>query len=121
MDYSRLQKRGWYTARVPDKISEELFNHLVELAALELSASEAEYLRAQMNNQLKAIDELAAIPIPEGTPLAAHGVPYPADRRADLRHDEPILAPEAQQILKNAPETDDGYFVVPEIPHEQLE
>ena len=103
------------------EISVELFNHLVELAALEVTAQEAEHLRTQLNNQLKAIEELAAIPIPEGTPLAAHGVPYPIDRRAALRHDEPMVALEAKQILKGAPETDGGYFVVPEIPHEHLE
>lgn len=103
------------------EISPELFAHLVELAALELDPNDAEYLRGQLNNQLKAIDELAAIPIPEGTPLAAHGVPFPADIRAPLRKDESRSAPEAGQILKGAPQSSDGYFVVPEIPHEELE
>jgi aspartyl-tRNA(Asn)/glutamyl-tRNA(Gln) amidotransferase subunit C len=103
------------------EISTELFAHLVELAALELDPKDAEYLRGQLNNQLKAIDELAAIPIPNGTPAAAHGVPFPADLRAPLRKDESQLAPEAGQILKNAPQSEDGYFVVPEIPHQDLE
>jgi aspartyl/glutamyl-tRNA(Asn/Gln) amidotransferase C subunit len=103
------------------EISAELFAHLVELAALELDPKDAEYLRSQLNNQLKAIDELAAIPIPDGTPLAAHGVPFPPDVRALLRKDESQQAPEAGQILKGAPQTADGYFVVPEIPHEELE
>jgi aspartyl/glutamyl-tRNA(Asn/Gln) amidotransferase C subunit len=104
-----------------EKISAELFAHLVELAALELDPKDAEYLRGQLNNQLKAIDELAAIPIPDGTPAAAHGVPFPREVRAPLRKDENQLAPEAGQILKGAPQTEDGYFVVPEIPHEELE
>ncbi len=104
-----------------EKISVDLFNHLVELAALELDAKEAEYLRGELNNQLKAIDELAAIPIPEGTPMASHGVLYPAVRRPPLRKDEPRLAPEAEQILAHAPQAEDRYFVVPEIPHEDLE
>ncbi len=104
-----------------EKISVELFSHLVELAALELSAEEAEYLRDQMNKQLKAIDELTAIHIPEGTPPAAHGVPYPAGTRPPPRRDEAVLAPEAEDILAHAPQVEDRYFVVPEIPHEQLE
>lgn len=104
-----------------EKISAELFAHLVELAALELDPKDAEYLRGQLNNQLKAIDELAAIPIPEGTPAASHGVSFPADVRAPLRKDESKLAPEAGHILKGAPQSSDGYFVVPEIPHQELE
>jgi hypothetical protein len=38
-----------------DQITVELFDHLVRLAALELSSQEAEYLRHELNNQLKAI------------------------------------------------------------------
>ena len=35
-----------------DPITPELFTHLVELAALELTPPEAEYLRGQLNGQL---------------------------------------------------------------------
>lgn len=110
-----------YCQTMAEKISVEQFNHLVELAALELDAKEAEYLRTQLNNQLKAIDELAAIPIPGGTPMASHGVPYPANVRPPLRKDETRLAPEAEQIFTQAAQAEDRYFVVPEIPHEDLE
>ena len=48
-----------------DAITPEMFAHLVDLAALELSPEEAEYLRRQLNNQLKAIHELEAIPLDE--------------------------------------------------------
>ena len=41
-----------------DEISPDLFNHLAELAA-----DEAEYLRRQLNNQLKAIHKLETIPL----------------------------------------------------------
>ena len=44
-----------------DEIDGELFDHLANLAALELPTEESEYLRQQLNNQLKAIQELAAI------------------------------------------------------------
>lgn len=105
---------------MPDQISPDLFNHLVELAALELTAEEGEYLRDQLNKQLKSIEELAAIPIPEGTPPATHGVPFPPELRAPLRKDTAVQAPEAGAIQSGAPQTSDGYFVVPEIPHEDL-
>ena len=41
-----------------DEITPELFNHLVELAALELNPDLAEYLLRELNNQIKAIHEL---------------------------------------------------------------
>lgn len=104
-----------------EQISPELFKHLAELAALEFDPKESEYLRRELNNQLKAIEELAAIPIPDGTPLAAHGVPYEAAIRPGLRVDDVTQYPGAVDILAQVPETSAGYVVVPEIPHEDLE
>jgi aspartyl/glutamyl-tRNA(Asn/Gln) amidotransferase C subunit len=104
-----------------EKISKELFDHLVELAALELNGEEGEYLRRELNNQLKAIDELAAIPIPENTKAASHGVPFASDIRPGLRRDETIQFAETEAILKQVPETSGGYIVTPEIPHEELD
>ena len=59
-----------------DSITPETFAHLVQLAALELNAEEAEYLRGQLNNQLKAIHELEAIPLEQNTPVSLHGVSF---------------------------------------------
>ncbi len=104
-----------------DEITPELFAHLVELAALELTPEESEYLREQLNGQLKAIRELERIPVPDDVPLAAHGVPYPAAIRPPLRADEIRPSPSAEKILQQAPEVEEGYFVVPEIPHTDLD
>ena len=104
-----------------DAISPELFNHLVELAALELTPEEAEYLRGQLNGQLKAIAELERIPVPDDVPPAAHGVAFPAAIRSALRADQAqVDAALADRILQQAPEIDERYFVVPEIPHTDL-
>lgn len=103
-----------------DAITPELFAYLVELAALELAPAEAEYLRGQLNNQLKAIAELERIAVPEAVPPAAHGVTLEAAHRPALRADRHRPSDAAAQILAQAPETDAGYFVVPEIPHADL-
>lgn len=104
-----------------DTISPELFLHLVELAALELTPEEGEYLRGQLNGQLKAIAELERIPIPDDVPPAAHGVAFPAAIRPNQRADEAkVDASLAERILQQAPEIDERYFVVPEIPHTDL-
>jgi aspartyl-tRNA(Asn)/glutamyl-tRNA(Gln) amidotransferase subunit C len=103
-----------------DEIDRELFDHLVALAALELSPDESEYLRQQLNNQLKAIHELEAIPLDPDTSITSHGVPYTAQNSALARADEWQPYPNPDEILEQAPETDDRYIVVPDIPHTDL-
>jgi len=106
---------------MPDKITYDLFQQLVQLAALELAPDEAEYLRAQLNNQLKAIHELEAIPLGKEIPITSHGIPYTDQISPELREDEWIPDPSPKEILKSAPEIDDGYILVPDIPHIDLE
>jgi aspartyl-tRNA(Asn)/glutamyl-tRNA(Gln) amidotransferase subunit C len=104
-----------------DKITKEIFDHMVQLAALELDAEAAEYLRRELNNQLKAIDELEAIPIDPDTPIASRGVPYTAAISAEAREDEWHPWPNPDEIIAQAPENEERFFVVPDIPHEDLE
>ncbi len=106
---------------MPEEISPALFAHLVELAALELTPEEAEYLRRELNRQLEAIHQLEATPIPPDTPITSPGVPYTPPRRAPLRDDAWRPYPNRDALLRQAPETDaEGYVVVPDIPHETL-
>ncbi len=104
-----------------DEITPEVFARIAALAALELDPEEAEYLRSQLNKQLQAVHELQAIPLDEATPVASHGVPYPPEISPQPRADEWHPYPNPQDILAQAPETEDGYIVVPDIPHEELE
>jgi aspartyl/glutamyl-tRNA(Asn/Gln) amidotransferase C subunit len=104
-----------------DEITVETFEHLVALAALELDEKEAAYLREQLNMQLKSIHELAAIPLEADTPLASHGVPYTAESTPPIRQDTWQADPSREDILKQAPQQAEGYIVVPDIPHEELE
>lgn len=103
-----------------DQITPEIFEHLVDLAALELDEKQAEYLRRQLNNQLKSIHELEAIPIDSATPANLHGVPFNSEQSSAPRADEWKLSPDVKDILSQAPELEDGYIVVPDIPHTTL-
>jgi aspartyl-tRNA(Asn)/glutamyl-tRNA(Gln) amidotransferase subunit C len=103
-----------------DEISQELFARLVELAALELSPNEGEYLRMQLNNQLKAIHELESIPLDQSTPIASHGIQYSVESSADIREDLAKPYPNPEGLLLGAPEVDHQYIIVPEIPHQNL-
>lgn len=104
-----------------EQIDRETFDHLVELAALQLTAEEAEYLRQQLNNQLNAIHELEAIPLEEDAPVTSHGVSYTAEISPAPRADVWQPYPDPQAILDQAPQVEDGYIIVPEIPHTDLE
>ena len=103
-----------------ESITVEIFRHLVDLAALELDEAEAEYLRSQLNNQLKAVHELASIEAPDETPITSHGVPYTAESSPALRSDEVHPSEVEDDILAQAPETQGRYIVVPDIPHTDL-
>ena len=103
-----------------DEITPELFDHLVELAALELNADESEYLRKQLNNQLKVIHELESIPLDPATPIASHGVPYTRETSQVIREDVIVLYPGIDKLLAGSPELDNNYIVVPDIPHQDL-
>jgi aspartyl/glutamyl-tRNA(Asn/Gln) amidotransferase C subunit len=103
------------------QIDEQVFDHLVGLAAFYLEAEEKEYLRKELNAQLKAIRELEALAVDEIIPITSHGVPYTEDISAPLREDVIESCPEADDIVQAAPETELRYIVVPDIPHEELE
>jgi len=102
-------------------ITPEVFEHLVDLAAIALDPSQSDYLRGELNKQLKAINELIAIPIDESVPLAAHGVPYMQADAAPLREDCWEACENPEEILAQVPVSEDGYIVVPDIPHSDLE
>lgn len=103
-----------------DDITPELFTHLARLAALELEAQEGEYLRRQLNNQLKAIHELEAIPLDEAVSATSHGVAFPPEIAPPIRNDVLAPYPHPEEIIAQAPESEDGYIVVPDIPHTEL-
>ena len=104
-----------------EEITPEIFRHLVNLAALEMNEEEEEYLRTELNHQLKAIHELEAIEFDPDTRITSHGVPYTKEIRPDLREDMVTPCKEADEILEQAPEVDGGYILVPDIPTEELE
>ena len=103
-----------------EDITPELFAHLVELAALELPPDQAEYLRAEMNKQLESIRELEAIGLEEDLPITSHGVPYLPSISPLPDEDVVRSFPHPEQIMAQSPRSEEGYFVVPDIPHTDL-
>lgn len=102
-------------------IPREVFDHLVDLAAFALAEEEKIYLHEQMNKQLNAIRELEAIPLPDDLSITTHGVEYGKDGKPALRKDEWIACENTAEILSQAPNLEDAYIVVPDIPTTELE
>jgi len=48
-------------------------------------------------------------------------VPYPPANRPPLREDEWEPCENPEEILAQAPQVEDGYIIVPDIPHTELD
>jgi aspartyl-tRNA(Asn)/glutamyl-tRNA(Gln) amidotransferase subunit C len=106
---------------MPEAITPEIFKKLVGLASLDVGEEEGEYLRQELNNQLSSVAELEAIPLDEDLKITSHGVAYTPEITPAMREDVLKSNKEPEKILANAPDSEDGYFVVPNIPIEGLE
>lgn len=104
-----------------DEITPEVFAQMVDLAAIALDPTQAEYLRSQLNNQLRAIHELEAIPLSDDITITSHGVPYTAETSPEPREDIWQPYPNTAAILAQIPVQQDGYVIVPDIPHTTLD
>lgn len=104
-----------------DEITPELFEHLIELAAFAFDPREAEYLRQELNKQLKAIHQLEAVPLQDNIPPAAHGITYTTEISSQPREDEWEPYENPDEILSQAPQVEDRYIIVPDIPHTTLD
>ena len=102
-------------------IDPETFAHLVELASFEFESDQADYLQLQLNNQLKTIQELEAVPIDENITVEIHGIPCPQSLSQPLREDTSSAFPDRDVLVGLFPRFEDEYVIVPDIPHQELD
>ena len=92
------------------KISPEKALAIATLARLEISPEQAATLGSQMDDILGYMDKLNELDTADVEPMYS-----PVDQAGALRVDEVSREFSRAQILKNAPETDGQYFIVPRI------
>ena len=92
------------------KISPEKAMAIATLARLEISPEQAVTLGAQMDDILGYMDKLNELDTADVEPMYT-----PVDQPGTLRADEVSKEFSRAQILRNAPETDGQYFIVPRI------
>lgn len=92
------------------KISPEKALAIATLARLEISPEQAASLSAQMDDILDYMDKLNELDTGSVEPMYT-----PVDQPGFLRPDEVKKELDRADILRNAPESDGEYFIVPRI------
>ena len=91
-------------------ISQKEVEHVAQLARLELTEAEKARFAEQLSHILTYVDHLQAVST-EGVPPTASV----ASEETGLREDTPRECLPLDKALANAPESHDGFFVVPKI------
>lgn len=91
-------------------ISKEDTKHVAKLARLELSEQEVDKFANQLGNILEYVEQMNEIDTTNVQPMA-----HPFDVVNVMREDEVYYENTKEELLKNAPEEEDGFFKVPKI------
>jgi aspartyl-tRNA(Asn)/glutamyl-tRNA(Gln) amidotransferase subunit C len=92
------------------KITSKEVEHVAELARLEVGAEEKQQITEQMNRILMYMDKLNELDT-EGVPPTSHVI----DLHNAFREDVVQESMNRTDTLKNAPEANEGEFVVPRV------
>jgi aspartyl-tRNA(Asn)/glutamyl-tRNA(Gln) amidotransferase subunit C len=91
-------------------LSLEEIHRLARLARLELSAAEADDMRAQINGILAMIDEMRAVDTTGVAPMS-----HPQEVTQRLREDRVTETDQRELFHSLAPEVEDGLYLVPKV------
>ncbi len=91
-------------------LSESEVRHVAMLARLALTDEQVDTLRGELNSILGHIDAIQQLDLADVEPTA-HAIPMVNETRAD----EPRPGLSRELALLNAPESEDGAFVIPAI------
>jgi aspartyl-tRNA(Asn)/glutamyl-tRNA(Gln) amidotransferase subunit C len=92
------------------QIDEAAVKRIAHLARLRISSQEAQSLQRELNGILAFVEELNAIPTDGVEPLTHTGATQ-LRMRTDVVNDGGRPA----EIVKNAPKSEDGFFLVPKV------
>ena len=85
-------------------------NHLARLAQLALDDSAQSAAKLELNNIIQMIDDMQNVNTDGVTPMA-----HPLDATARLRVDEVTEEVDPDHFQSNAPDTAEGYYLVPRV------
>ncbi len=103
-----------------DQITKEMLEEFTQVAEVALTKEEFSSILAKMNEQLQVINELTTIPHDEEFEPTIHGNPFPVAIQTPLREDVWTPFEHPEDIVAQAPRSQDGYIVSPDVPHQKL-
>ncbi|MCL6629609.1 MAG: Asp-tRNA(Asn)/Glu-tRNA(Gln) amidotransferase subunit GatC [Armatimonadetes bacterium] len=92
------------------KLSKKEVEHVAWLARLELTEEEKEQLTFHLNQLMVHFEKLRELDTADIEPTS-HSIPVQNVFRDDIARDSLLI----EEALSNAPEAEDGYFVVPQV------
>jgi aspartyl-tRNA(Asn)/glutamyl-tRNA(Gln) amidotransferase subunit C len=94
----------------PQQISTEEIDNIANLARLEFTDEEKQNLHENLNQILDYVDQLCELDTEEIQPLS-HGF----EAKLVAREDKIQAFPQPETLMKNAPQQDKNYFLVPRV------
>ena len=91
-------------------VDAQTVRRIAHLARIAVADDEIPHLQAELNAILAFVEQLAAVDVANIEPMTSV-TPMAMKKRPDIVTDGEI----AEQILRNAPETQDGFFLVPKV------
>lgn len=101
---------GSESADFPLSLTKEEVRHIATLARLELAESEFDDVVAKLSRIVDFVDRLQAATTDDVLPMA-----HPLNMSQRLRADEVTEVDDRDHVQQNAPETKDGYYLVPRV------
>ncbi len=92
------------------QIDEATVRRIAHLARIKVSTQEAQSLQRELNGILAWVEELKAIPTDDVAPLTSIGL-----AQLHMRKDEVTDGDCVSDIMKNAPKSEDNFFLVPKV------
>jgi len=92
------------------KISKDDVINVAELARLEFKEEELEKFTEQLGNILEYIEQLSELNTDNVEPTS-----HVLDISTPLREDKVVEWLNTEEVLKNAPESEDNFFIVPQV------
>jgi aspartyl-tRNA(Asn)/glutamyl-tRNA(Gln) amidotransferase subunit C len=91
-------------------VDTQTVRRIAHLARIAVADDEIPHLQAELNAILAFVEQLAAVDVANIEPMTSV-TPMAMKKRPDIVTDGEI----AEQILRNAPATQDGFFLVPKV------
>jgi len=91
-------------------VDADTVRRIAHLARIAVAEDEVEHLRGELNAMLAFVEQLQEVNVDGVEPMTSV-TPMAMKKRADVVNDGGI----AEDIVKNAPQSDDNFFLVPKV------